>query len=135
MSFSNLGLSKALLCAIEEQNYLHPTPIQQKAIPVILTGRDVMAGAQTGTGKTAAFALPMLDLISKKKSQSHSGHVRALILTPTRELAVQVHQSIETYGKYLSLTSTVVFGGVKAERQIGRLKRGVDILVATPGRL
>lgn len=135
MSFSDLGLSNELLRAIEEQNYPHPTPIQEKVIPVILSGRDVMGGAQTGTGKTAAFALPMLDLISKKKAQSNSGHVRALILTPTRELAVQVHESLETYGKYLSLSSTVVFGGVKAERQIGRLKRGVDMVVATPGRL
>jgi len=138
MSFSDLGLSDELLRAIEAQQYTTPTPIQSKVIPVILAGRDVMAGAQTGTGKTAAFSLPMLQrLAHSKKTQSPSApkQVRALILTPTRELAVQVHASIEAYGQYLSLQSTVVYGGVKAARQIGRLQRGVDIVVATPGRL
>jgi ATP-dependent RNA helicase RhlE len=135
MSFQSLGLSAELLRAIEEQNYTEPTPIQSKVIPVILTGRDVMAGAQTGTGKTAAFALPMLQRLSAKVTLNTAKPLRALILTPTRELAVQVHESIEVYGKYLSFSSTVVYGGVKAERQIKRLQRGVDIVVATPGRL
>jgi ATP-dependent RNA helicase RhlE len=137
MSFSELGLSAELLLGIKAQNYINPTPIQSQVIPVILAGHDVMAGAQTGTGKTAAFTLPTLQRLSEKKSAdtTQPKKVRALILTPTRELAVQVHESVENYGKYLSLTATVVFGGVKANRQIGRLKRGVDIVVATPGRL
>ncbi len=138
MSFLELGLCEELLRAIEEQQYTAPTPIQSKVIPIILTGRDVMGGAQTGTGKTAAFSLPMLQLLSKQKAAASPGsrkQVRALILTPTRELAVQINESIEVYGKYLSLTSTVVYGGVKAAKQIARLQRGVDIVVATPGRL
>ncbi len=137
MSFSELGLSAELLLAIKAQSYTHPTPIQSQVIPVILQGHDVMAGAQTGTGKTAAFALPMLERLTRAASSSTTSFksVRALILTPTRELAVQVHESVENYAKHLSLSATVVFGGVKANRQIGRIKRGVDIVVATPGRL
>ena len=137
MSFLNLGLSPELLRAIEAHKYTTPTPIQAQAIPLILAGRDVMAGAQTGTGKTAAFTLPMLQRLSQKVADT-SGRprrIRALVLTPTRELAVQVHESIENYGKYLSFSATAIYGGVKAVRQIGRLQRGVDIVVATPGRL
>lgn len=133
MSFSDLGLSADLLLAIKTQNYTEPTPIQSQVIPVILQGHDVMAGAQTGTGKTAAFALPLLERLSKTVVSSKT--VRALILTPTRELAVQVHESVENYAAHLPISATVVFGGVKANRQIGRIKRGVDIVVATPGRL
>ncbi len=133
MSFEHLGLRAELLRAISAQGYPCPTPIQEKAIPVILQGRDVLAGAQTGTGKTAAFTLPLLQLLQGRK---HGGpQPRALVLTPTRELAAQVGASVATYGKHLSLRSTVVFGGVGINPQIESLRRGVDILVATPGRL
>jgi ATP-dependent RNA helicase RhlE len=134
MSFENLGLSDALLKALHDQQYTHPTPIQEQAIPAILLGNDIMASAQTGTGKTAGFTLPLLQKLAMMPRAS-GNHVRALILTPTRELAAQVHESIETYGKYLSLRSTVVFGGVKINPQMLKLRGGVEILVATPGRL
>ena len=135
MSFDTLGLSAELLRAVGEQGYTEPTPIQRKAIPVILEGRDVMGGAQTGTGKTAGFTLPLLQRLSDEKPVKGRRPVRALILTPTRELAAQVEESVKTYGKHLPLTSTVIFGGVKINPQIQRLRTGVDILVATPGRL
>ena len=133
MSFENLGLQAELLRAISAQGYSRATPIQEKAIPIILQGRDVLAGAQTGTGKTAAFTLPLLQLLSSK--QRTGPQPRALVLTPTRELAAQVGASITTYGKHLSLRSTTIFGGVGINPQKDRLRRGVDILVATPGRL
>ncbi len=133
MSFENLGLAAELLRAISAQGYTCATPIQEKAIPVILQGRDVLAGAQTGTGKTAAFTLPLLQLLNSGKRTGP--HPRALVLTPTRELAAQVGASVTTYGKHLSLRSTTIFGGVGINPQIDRLRRGVDILVATPGRL
>ena len=135
MNFNEFGLSPAILKSLDEQEYKNPTPIQQKAIPAIMNGRDVMAAAQTGTGKTAGFTLPILDRLSKGEHASAPGCVRALVLTPTRELAAQVAQSVATYGKHLSITSTVVFGGVKINPQMNRLHKGVDILVATPGRL
>ncbi|MGH8500179.1 MAG: DEAD/DEAH box helicase, partial [Methylococcales bacterium] len=135
MSFETLGLSPALLRALSETNYTTPTPIQAEAIPLILAGRDLLGGAQTGTGKTAAFALPMLQRISELTAPRQSRRPRALILTPTRELAVQVHDSIRKYGKYLRMPSTVVYGGAGMSPQIDALRRGVDILVATPGRL
>ncbi|MEJ2610828.1 MAG: ATP-dependent RNA helicase RhlE [Candidatus Thiodiazotropha sp.] len=136
MSFESLGLSAELLRAVGEQGYTQATPIQQKAIPLILQGKDILAGAQTGTGKTAGFTLPMLQRLTiDQKHKSSSRSVRALVLTPTRELAAQVEQSIETYGRHLPLKSAVVFGGVKINPQIEKLRRGVDILVATPGRL
>lgn len=135
MSFDTLGLMAELLKAVSEKGYTTPTPIQLQAIPVILEGRDVMGGAQTGTGKTAGFTLPLLQLLSKKKEGKGRPCIRALILTPTRELAAQIVESIETYGKHLRLKSTVVFGGVKINPQIAKLRQGVDILVATPGRL
>lgn len=134
MSFNSLGLMAELLRAISQKGYTEPTPIQLQAIPVILEGRDVMGGAQTGTGKTAGFTLPLLHLLSKNQTKGQK-KVRALILTPTRELAAQVAESIETYGKHLPLRSTVIFGGVNIKPQIIKLGRGVDILVATPGRL
>ena len=136
MSFDTLGLSAELLRAVADQGYSEPTPVQSKAIPVILQGRDILAGAQTGTGKTAGFTLPLLQCLSTRPQQ-HPGRrpVRALILTPTRELAAQVAESVNTYGRHLPLTSTVIFGGVKINPQIQKLRRGVDILVATPGRL
>ncbi|MBU1342801.1 MAG: DEAD/DEAH box helicase [Proteobacteria bacterium] len=133
MSFEKLGLRADLLRAVAAQGYTCPTPIQAKAIPVVFEGRDVLAGARTGTGKTAAFALPILQRLSEAKSGVR--HPRALILTPTRELAAQVGESFEVYGKHLSLRTTVIFGGVNINPQISTLRRGVDILVATPGRL
>ena len=135
MSFETLGLSPALLRALSESNYTTATPIQAEAIPLILAGRDLLGGAQTGTGKTAAFALPLLQRMSELTTPRQSRRPRALILTPTRDLAVQVHDSIRKYGKYLRMPSTVVYGGAGMSPQIDALRRGVDILVATPGRL
>jgi ATP-dependent RNA helicase RhlE len=137
MSFDDLGLMAELLRAIEAQGYTRPTPIQAQGIPVILEGRDVLAGAQTGTGKTAAFTLPMLQLLNgRARPKANGGKApRALVLTPTRELAAQVAESVETYGDHLPLKSTVIFGGVGINPQKDALRRGVDILVATPGRL
>jgi ATP-dependent RNA helicase RhlE len=136
MTFDQLGLSAELLRAVREEGYTTPTPVQEKSIPVVLAGHDVLAGAQTGTGKTAGFTLPMLQLMQKTHLERHKRHhIRALVLTPTRELAAQVGESIATYGKHLPLRSTVVFGGVGINPQIQKLNRGVDILVATPGRL
>ncbi len=136
MSFSTLGLSAELLRAVSDNGYTTPTPIQLQAIPVILQGRDVLGGAQTGTGKTAGFTLPMLQRLSARTPDDNTRRpIRALILTPTRELAAQVNESVVTYGKYLPLTSTVIFGGVKINPQIDKLRKGIDILVATPGRL
>ena len=135
MLFTNLNLSTPLLKAISDEGYTHPTPVQEKAIPFILAGRDMLAGAQTGTGKTAGFTLPILELLSQKPYQKVKRPVRVLILTPTRELAAQVGESVQTYGKYLPFKSTVIFGGVGINPQIQALKNGVDILVATPGRL
>ena len=134
MSFDSLGLSEAILKAVKKQGYDTPSPIQLQAIPAVLKGRDIMAAAQTGTGKTAGFTLPILEILSKGKP-AKSRQVRTLIITPTRELAAQIHESVVTYGRQLPLTSTVVFGGVKINPQITRLQKGVDILVATPGRL
>ena len=134
MSFSTLGLSAELLRAVSEKGYTQATPIQMQAIPVILEGRDILAGAQTGTGKTAGFTLPLLQRLNATPHGARRA-VRALILTPTRELAAQVEESVRTYGKYVPLKSTVVYGGVGIHPQIDTLRRGVDILVATPGRL
>ncbi len=134
MSFPSLGLSAPLLRAIKEKGYSTPFPIQTKAIPAILSRKDVMAAAQTGTGKTAGFTLPMLQRLAHG-SRVKSNHIRALVLTPTRELAIQVADSIKTYGKHLNLKSEVVYGGVKINPQMMKLRSGVDILVATPGRL
>ena len=138
MTFDDLNLAPAIMKAVREQGYETPTPIQAQAIPAVLQGQDLLAGAQTGTGKTAAFTLPLLHRLSQSaapKSKFGGKGVRALVLTPTRELAAQVEESIRQYGKYLDLSSTVVFGGVGMNPQIDRIKRGVDFLVATPGRL
>jgi len=137
-SFDSLGLSAELLRAVAEQGYTTPTPIQAQAIPVVLAGRDLLGAAQTGTGKTAGFALPLLQRLATRGSGSHSPArhpVRALIITPTRELAAQVHEDVRNYGKHVGLRSTVVYGGVNINPQIAELRRGVDILIATPGRL
>lgn len=138
ISFEQLDLSTDLLRAISEQGYTKPTPIQEQAIPIILAGKDVMGGAQTGTGKTASFTLPMLQrlAIHANNSASPAKHpIRALILVPTRELAVQVYESVKTYSKYVALKSTVIYGGVNIDAQIGVIRSGIEILVATPGRL
>ncbi|WP_287983695.1 DEAD/DEAH box helicase [Diaphorobacter sp.] len=138
MTFEELKLAPAILRAVQEQGYDNPTPIQAQAIPAVLAGHDLLAGAQTGTGKTAAFTLPMLHRLAEgqaPRSQFGGKGVRALVLTPTRELAAQVEESVRGYGKYLDLNSTVIFGGVGMNPQIERIKRGVDVLVATPGRL
>ncbi|CAC9488382.1 ATP-dependent RNA helicase RhlE [uncultured Gammaproteobacteria bacterium] len=134
MGFSKLGLSDSILEAVTKKGYDKPSPIQEQAIPVVLDGKDIMAAAQTGTGKTAGFTLPILQILSKG-TPAKSNQVRTLILTPTRELAAQVNASVVDYGKQLALKSTVVFGGVKINPQMQKLRGGVDILVATPGRL
>ena len=134
MPFSSLGLSAPLVQAIQEQNYEKPTPIQAEAIPAVLSGRDIMAAAQTGTGKTAGFTLPILEKLSQGE-KARNNRCRALILTPTRELAAQVGDNIAAYSKHTKISSDVVFGGVKVNPQMMRLRGGVDILVATPGRL
>jgi len=135
MSFDSLGLRAELLRAVADQGYDQPTPIQQQAIPAILAGQDVLAGAQTGTGKTAGFTLPLLHLLSQREAPRGPRRPRALILTPTRELAAQVGASVTDYGRHLPLRGTVIFGGVGINPQIAELRRGIDILVATPGRL
>ncbi len=138
MNFEDLNLAAAIVKAVREQGYDTPTPIQSQAIPAVLSGGDLLGGAQTGTGKTAAFTLPMLQLLSGRervKDRRGINAVRALVLTPTRELAAQVEESVRNYGKYLELKSMVMFGGVGMNPQIEQLRRGVDILVATPGRL
>jgi len=133
MGFSTLGINEDLLKAVVAQGYDEPTPIQVSAIPVVLSGKDIMAGAQTGTGKTAAFALPLLQKIIEHDSDKHV--IKTLVLTPTRELAQQVHQSFETYSQFTNIKSTLAYGGVSIKTQVKALKAGVDVLVATPGRL
>lgn len=135
MNFTDLGLCAPLLRVLEEKGYSTPTLVQQKTIPVINEGRDVIAGSQTGTGKTAAFALPILNNLSLKDRTGKGCYIRALILTPTRELATQVEEKIDEYSTHLSLKSAVIFGGVKMAAQVHKLRRGFDVLVATPGRL
>ncbi len=133
MNFEELGLIKPILDALKAQGYEQPTPIQEKAIPSILQKKDLLGSAQTGTGKTAAFAIPILQNLSEK--DQHRNQIKALILTPTRELAIQIEENFQAYGKNLKLKSLVIFGGVKQHQQEQQLKRGVDILIATPGRL
>ena len=134
MTFSSLGLSEPILRAIEESKYSTPSPIQIKAIPAVLAGQDVMAAAETGSGKTAGFSLPLLQRLTGG-SRVKSNHIRALVLVPTRELALQIGKSVASYGKHLSLKSGVVYGGVKINPQMMKLRGGIDVLVATPGRL
>lgn len=138
MSFNDLQLIEPLLRALGEEGYVQPTPIQEQAIPIVLNRRDLLGCAQTGTGKTAAFALPLLQLMQEKVPQRSEGQrkaIRALVLTPTRELAIQIDESFKAYGRYLGLQHMVIFGGVSQYHQVNALRRGVDILVATPGRL
>lgn len=134
MSFKDLGLSDALLKAVSEKGYTTPSPIQQKAIPVVLQGKDVLASAQTGTGKTAGFTLPMIDRLLSNPRQGRR-KIRALVLTPTRELAAQIYDNVREYSKYVDIKSTVIFGGVNQNPQVRTIRQGIDILVATPGRL
>jgi ATP-dependent RNA helicase RhlE len=134
-TFSALGLAEPLLRALAAENYLHPTPIQAACVPLILAGRDVVGIAQTGTGKTAAFGLPLLQRLSEERLQAGPQTARALILAPTRELAIQIHDTLRVYGRHLQLRHAVIVGGVTQGRQVDALRRGVDVLVATPGRL
>jgi ATP-dependent RNA helicase RhlE len=134
MSFKTLGLSEPILKAIAKKGYETPSPIQAKAIPPVLEGKDVLASAQTGTGKTAGFTLPLLHFLSENPKQKYRD-IRALILTPTRELAAQVHNNVKEYSEFLNIRSTVIFGGVNQKPQVARIRQGVDVLVATPGRL
>src|SRR5437868_4755316 len=135
MTFENLNLNPILVKALGAKGYVQPTPIQEKSIPQILQGKDIFGCAQTGTGKTAAFALPILQLLDAKKDPSQKAAIKALILAPTRELALQISESFMVYGKNLPLSHTTIFGGVSQGAQTSALRRGVDILVATPGRL
>ena len=134
MSFNSLGLSKSLLHAVEKQGYKTPSPIQQKSIPLILERKDLLASAQTGTGKTAAFTLPILQLLSEG-IQPKRKHIRTLILTPTRELAAQIYDNVVSYSEFLPIQASVIFGGVNQNPQVTKIKQGIDILIATPGRL
>ncbi len=135
MSFTTLGLSEPLLKAVKEQGYTEPTPIQKQAIPVIIDKKDVLAAAQTGTGKTAGFTLPLLQRLDQTRPQMKKQQIRALVLTPTRELAAQVAESVKLYGKYMPYRSTMIFGGVGINPQLATIRKGVDIVIATPGRL
>ncbi len=135
MYFDSLQIIEPILKAVQEEGYITPTPIQEQAIPIVLQGTDLLGCAQTGTGKTAAFAIPILQLLSANKSYDKRRKIRSLIVTPTRELAIQIDESFKAYGRHTGLTSTVVFGGVNQNPQVAALKAGVDILIATPGRL
>ena len=134
MNFSDLGLSKPLLDALAALNYTNPTPIQSQAIKPIFEGRDILASAQTGTGKTAAFVLPLLQR-TQANPKATANNIKVLVLAPTRELAAQIHQSVLDYGQYLNLRSAAIFGGVKINPQMIKLRAGLEILIATPGRL
>ncbi len=135
LSFSTLGVAEPLQRALVAENYLHPTPIQAKAIPLILAGRDVLGIAQTGTGKTAAFGLPILQRLAANRVPAEPRGARVLILAPTRELAIQIDESLRAYGRHMKLRTAVILGGVNQNRQVAAMRQGVDILVATPGRL
>lgn len=135
MPFKSLRIIEPILKAIAEEGYTIPTPIQSKAIPIVLQGTDLLGSAQTGTGKTAAFAIPILQILSTQKPLHTKKVIRSLIVTPTRELAIQIGESFNAYGRHTGLTSTVIYGGVGQQPQTNALQRGVDILIATPGRL
>lgn len=136
MTFKDLGIAEPILDAVEGEGYTNPTPIQEQAIPILLKGKDLLGVAQTGTGKTAAFGIPILHhLYSSKNSQQGKRKIKALVVTPTRELAIQIAESFTVYGRYTGLRNTVIFGGVKQGKQVSALRNGVDILIATPGRL
>lgn len=134
-SFQSLKIIEPILQSLDEQGYQNPTPIQQQAIPIVLNKEDLLGCAQTGTGKTAAFAIPIIQLLNEKKLDNHKSKIRSLILTPTRELAIQISESFNTYGKYIKIKNLVIFGGVSQVPQVNELKKGIDVLIATPGRL
>src|SRR5690606_20362832 len=135
MQFESLNIIEPILNALKQEGYTSPTPIQKEAIPIVLNGTDLLGCAQTGTGKTAAFAVPILQLLSHTKQYGRVKPIRSLIVTPTRELAIQIEESFTAYGKHTGLSSTVVFGGVNQNKQVTALRAGVDVLIATPGRL
>ncbi|NBC02127.1 MAG: DEAD/DEAH box helicase, partial [Bacteroidetes bacterium] len=135
MSFKSLNITDPILRSLNEEGYSNPTAIQSRAIPIALEGKDLLASAQTGTGKTAAFAIPILQNLGANQQKRGHKKIRSLIVTPTRELAIQIDESFKNYGRYTGLNSTVVYGGVSQKRQVKQLKKGVDILTATPGRL
>jgi len=136
MKFKDLQLVEPILKALDKQGYTHPTPIQEKSIPILLTGKDLLGCAQTGTGKTAAFSIPIIqNIYNNIKLRDKQRKIKALVVTPTRELAIQIDESFTNYGKFTGIRNTVIFGGVKQGAQVQALKRGVDVLVATPGRL
>ena len=135
MTFNSLNLIDPILRSLKEEGYTTPTEIQEQAIPIALQGKDLLGCAQTGTGKTAAFAIPILQHLAANSSNDPNRKIRSLIVTPTRELAIQIDESFQNYGRYTGLTTAVVYGGVNQKRQVKQLKRGVDILTATPGRL
>ncbi len=135
MTFNELGLTKPIIKAVTQKGYTHPTPIQEQSIPILLRGKDLLGVAQTGTGKTAAFALPILHHLSNLPKDKGHRRIKALIITPTRELAIQINDNFTAYGKFTNLRNTVIFGGVKQGAQTTELRKGIDILVATPGRL
>ena len=135
MLFKDLDIIKPILKALEDSGYEKPTEIQKKSIPVVLKGKDILGCAQTGTGKTAAFAIPILQNIAADKEKDNNRSIKALIVAPTRELAIQIEESFAAYSKYLDIKDTVIFGGVNQSSQVRKIKAGVDILVATPGRL
>ncbi|MBL7917176.1 MAG: DEAD/DEAH box helicase, partial [Bacteroidia bacterium] len=135
MTFLNLKLIKPLIVALDKMGYTQPTPIQEQSIPHILNGKDIFGCAQTGTGKTAAFALPILQLLSLNKTTSNTRSIRALVLAPTRELALQISENFKSYSNQLQISHTTIFGGVSQVNQVKDLQRGVDVLIATPGRL
>ena len=135
MQFQNLNLIEPILKALKEEGYTSPTPIQEQSIPIVLQGTDLLGCAQTGTGKTAAFAIPILQLLHATKNYDKKKKVRSLILTPTRELAIQIGESFKAYGRHTGITNTVIFGGVNQNPQINALRTGVDVVIATPGRL
>ncbi|MFT6324990.1 MAG: ATP-dependent RNA helicase RhlE, partial [Halieaceae bacterium] len=135
MTFESLGLSKPVLKAVAEKGYTEPSPIQEKAIPVVLEEKDILASAQTGTGKTAGFVLPIIEMLTWAPNRAKQRKIRALVLTPTRELAAQIYDNAREYSKYVDFRTAVVFGGVKQRPQEATLRQGVDLLVATPGRL
>lgn len=135
MLFKDLNIIEPILRSIEEAGYEKPTAIQEKSIPAILNGRDILGCAQTGTGKTAAFAIPILQSIIEEKKTNNDRNLKALIVAPTRELAIQIGENVTTYSKYLDIKSTVIFGGVNQSSQVRKIKSGIDVLIATPGRL
>jgi ATP-dependent RNA helicase RhlE len=136
MTFKDLGIIDPILQALEEKGYKTPTPIQEKSVPILLKGKDLLGCAQTGTGKTASFAIPIIQMLAKEHNENNRQRkIKALVVTPTRELAIQIEENFTEYSRYTKLRNTVIFGGVKQGAQTARLRQGIDVLIATPGRL